>query len=136
MREDNLEEKFIEYANKNLNNLFCPEQDAINVVCYPKIKFMPANAIVFSEAYKNYLYWNYSIVTNAERYKVVKISKNECERLIGFSNNASPAFVISGVGYALFGSIRIGVFLYILSFISSIFNFFNSNCNGWCYNCT
>ena len=55
MREDNLEEKFIEYANKNLNNLFCPEQDAINVVCYPKIKFMPANAIVCSEAYKNYL---------------------------------------------------------------------------------
>ena len=49
-----------------------------------------------------------------------KISKNECERLIGFSNNASPAFVISGVGYALFGSIRIGVFLYILSFTSSI----------------
>ncbi|MBQ7333465.1 MAG: hypothetical protein IJW38_03865 [Clostridia bacterium] len=55
-----------------------------------------------------------------ELYVAGKITKNECERLIGFSNNASPAFVISGVGYGLLGSLKTGVFLYTVSVISSV----------------
>ena len=55
-----------------------------------------------------------------ELYKSGKISKNECERLIGFSNNASPAFVISGIGAGLLGSVKIGVFIYLISVFSCI----------------
>lgn len=55
-----------------------------------------------------------------ELYISGKISKKECERLIGFSNNASPAFVISGIGFGLLGSLKTGVFLYFISVISSL----------------
>ncbi len=55
-----------------------------------------------------------------ELYLSGKISKNECERLIGFSNNAGPAFVISGIGFALLGSAKLGVFLYLVSMLSSV----------------
>ena len=41
-------------------------------------------------------------------------------RGIGFSNNASPAFVISGIGFGLRGSLKTGVFLYFISVISSL----------------
>jgi len=55
-----------------------------------------------------------------ELYLSGKISKNECERLIGFSNNASPAFVISGVGFALLDSTSLGIILYLVSVFSSV----------------
>lgn len=55
-----------------------------------------------------------------ELYVSGKISKKECERLIGFSNNASPAFVISGIGVGLFSSFKLGVFLYLISIFSSM----------------
>ena len=55
-----------------------------------------------------------------ELYISGKISKDECERLIGFSNNPSPAFVISGIGAGLLGSLKIGAFLYLISVFSSI----------------
>ena len=55
-----------------------------------------------------------------ELYLKGKITKCECERLISFSNNASPAFVISGVGYGLLGSLRLGVILYAITLSSSL----------------
>ncbi len=55
-----------------------------------------------------------------ELYISGKITKNECERLIAISNNASPAFVISGIGFGLLGSLKAGIFLYLISIISSI----------------
>ena len=55
-----------------------------------------------------------------ELYGCGKISKNECERLIAISNNASPAFVICGIGFSLFGSLKLGVFLYLISVVSSL----------------
>ncbi len=53
-------------------------------------------------------------------YEYGLISADECERLIGFSNHASPAFVICAVGYGMRGSIRDGVILYTVSLISSL----------------
>lgn len=41
-----------------------------------------------------------------------KISKERCERLIGISSNPSIAFVISGVGVGLLGSLNYGILLY------------------------
>ena len=54
-----------------------------------------------------------------ETYVSGRISEDECERLIGFSSNASPAFLISGVG-VLRKSIAEGVFLYIVMVLSAI----------------
>lgn len=40
MREDAIPEKLIQFAIENSYRIMCPEQDALNLVCYPKIKFM------------------------------------------------------------------------------------------------
>lgn len=51
MRKDNLEEKFIEFANANYKRLRQPEQDTVNIICYPKMKFMRFNALVCTYLY-------------------------------------------------------------------------------------
>ena len=48
------------------------------------------------------------------------ISKDECEHLIGLSNNPSAAFVISGVGVGLCGNFQIGIILYISLIIATL----------------
>ncbi len=55
-----------------------------------------------------------------ELYKDKRISKEECERLSGFVNNPSLAFVISGVGLGMLGSIKHGVMLYFSVMLASI----------------
>lgn len=45
-------------------------------------------------------------------YEEGRIDKNELERLLAFSNNPSPAFLISAVGLSLFSSARFGAVLY------------------------
>ncbi len=52
-------------------------------------------------------------------YNSGKITKNEAERLIGFSNNTGPAFLVSGVGMGLRGSVKEGIILYAVMVISS-----------------
>ena len=56
----------------------------------------------------------------ADLYRQGIISKNECERLIGFSNNTGPAFLISGIGIGLRGSFSDGLILYFSMLISAI----------------
>lgn len=51
IREDNIIHKFINYAQKNLNRLRCPEQEVISLVCYPKIKKLPVNSLVSTMSY-------------------------------------------------------------------------------------
>lgn len=46
-------------------------------------------------------------------YSSGKIGKNELERVLAFSNNPSPAFLISAVGISLFSSARFGTILYV-----------------------
>lgn len=52
------------------------------------------------------------VKVSVDLYKSGYISKEECERLIGFSNNTGPAFIISGIGLGMRGSIKDGVILY------------------------
>ena len=56
----------------------------------------------------------------AELYKDKKLSKDELSHICGFSNNPSLAFVISGVGAGILGSINTGVKLYLSVVISAI----------------
>ena len=60
------------------------------------------------------------VKVGVDLYKGGFISKGECERLIGFSNNTGPAFVMGGVGFGLRGSIKDGIRLYFSMLASSI----------------
>ncbi len=53
-------------------------------------------------------------------YENGKISKCECERLMAFTNNASPGYVICAVGLAMRGSLSEGIALYISMITASI----------------
>ena len=55
-----------------------------------------------------------------ELYKSGKISKSECERLMGFASNASPGYVISAVGTGMIKSTRAGILLYIIAIASAM----------------
>lgn len=64
--------------------------------------------------------------------KEKKISKIEAERLISFTNNSGPLFILGTVGIALFGTKKIGIILLIAHIISSlivgyIFRFWKKN---------
>ena len=57
---------------------------------------------------------------SAEMLNSGTIDTDECERLIGICSCPSAAFVISGVGLAICGSIKDGIILYICSVLSAI----------------
>lgn len=52
MRADDMSEKFIHFASENITRLLQPEQDTVNLVCAPKIKLLPANAVVCTYTYE------------------------------------------------------------------------------------
>lgn len=54
MRKNNLQKEFINFANKNYFRLKQPEQDVLNIVCSPKIKFLKARAMVCTYLYDIY----------------------------------------------------------------------------------
>lgn len=56
----------------------------------------------------------------ADMYRQRQININECEKLLGFCNNSGPAFIIGAVGCGVFGSVRIGIFLYSIHIMSAI----------------
>lgn len=47
-------------------------------------------------------------------------SKEECERLLSFTNNSGPLFIIGTVGISMFGNSTIGILLFITHFLASI----------------
>ena len=49
------------------------------------------------------------------------LTQREAEILCAYANNTGPAFVISGVGAALFGSVRIGLFFFLAEILASLF---------------
>lgn len=57
---------------------------------------------------------------SAQLYREGFINKEDAEILCAYANNTGPAFVISGVGAALFGSVRIGVFLFCSEILASL----------------
>ena len=47
-------------------------------------------------------------------------SKEECERLLSFTNNSGPLFIIGTVGISMFGNSTIGLLLFITHLLSCI----------------
>lgn len=58
------------------------------------------------------------VVCNLKQQKI--ISKIEAERLIAYTNNSGPLFILGTVGIALFGNNRIGIILLISHIIASL----------------
>ena len=58
--------------------------------------------------------------TAAELYRTGQCSRAEAERLLGFCNNAGPAFLLGVVGSGVFGSARIGLLLCGIHMLSAL----------------
>ena len=59
-------------------------------------------------------------ISISELYAKGALQKKEAEKLLGFCNNCGPAFIISVAGSAVFGSVKIGFFLYLVHVISAL----------------
>ncbi len=62
-------------------------------------------------------------------------SKEECERLLSFTNNSGPLFIVGTVGILMFGSTTIGILLFITHILAGIsvgiiFRFWKKNKNS------
>lgn len=63
-------------------------------------------------------------------------TKEECERLLSFTNNSGPLFIIGTVGISMFGNSTIGFLLLITHLLASItvgviFRFWKNNSNSY-----
>lgn len=58
------------------------------------------------------------IATNFRRNNIC--SKEECERLLSFTNNSGPLFIIGTVGILMFGSTSIGILLFTTHLLACI----------------
>lgn len=47
-------------------------------------------------------------------------SKVECERLLSFTNNSGPLFIIGSVGISMFGNVKIGILLLVIHLLACI----------------
>lgn len=58
--------------------------------------------------------------TAAELHKKGLLTAAEAERLLGFCNNSNPVFLISVLGDGVFGSPRIGIYLWLIHVLSAL----------------
>ncbi len=58
--------------------------------------------------------------TVGQLYRAGRLSKDEAERLLAFCNNAGPSFILGVVGVGCFGSLRTGVYLYLIHAFSAV----------------
>ena len=56
----------------------------------------------------------------ADLYRTKKINAQELASLLAFSNVTGPVFLVAGVGFSLFGSPKIGLFLYTVQLFSAL----------------
>lgn len=58
--------------------------------------------------------------TAAELYRENLVGEDEAERLLAFCNTANPAFLISVLGAGVFGSVRVGIWLWLIHVLSAL----------------
>ena len=58
--------------------------------------------------------------TAADLYRNGLVSRVEAERLLAFTNNSNPVFLISVLGVGVFGSVRAGVWLWLIHVLSAL----------------
>ena len=58
--------------------------------------------------------------TAAELYVSGALTRQEAERLLTFCNNSNPVFLISVLGVGVFGSVRVGLWLWLIHVASAL----------------
>lgn len=58
--------------------------------------------------------------TAADLYRERLLTREEAERLLTFCNNSNPVFLISVLGSGVFGSVRTGVWLWLIHILSAL----------------
>lgn len=58
--------------------------------------------------------------TAAELYAQGALTRDEAERLLTFCNNANPAFLLSGLGLGVLGSVQAGLWLWLIHVLSAL----------------
>jgi sporulation integral membrane protein YlbJ len=58
--------------------------------------------------------------TAADLYRENLLTKEETERLLTFCNNSNPVFLVSVLGSGVFGSVRTGVWLWLIHIFSAL----------------
>ena len=58
--------------------------------------------------------------TTADLYREQLVTREEAERLLAFCNNSNPVFLISVLGIGVFGSVRTGVWLWLIHIGSAL----------------
>lgn len=58
--------------------------------------------------------------TAVQLYRENQLTLEEAERLLSFCNNSNPAFLISVLGVGVFGSVRAGVWLWLIHILSAL----------------
>ena len=58
--------------------------------------------------------------TAAELYRDGLVSREEAERILAFCNNSNPVFLISVLGAGVFGSVRAGVWIWLIHVFSAL----------------
>lgn len=58
--------------------------------------------------------------TAADLYRKGALTREEAERLLGFCNNSNPVFLVSVLGAGVFGSVRAGVYLWLIHLLSAL----------------
>lgn len=58
--------------------------------------------------------------TAARLYQEGALTRGEAERLLAFCNNSNPVFLISVLGAGAFGSVRTGVWLWLIHILSAL----------------
>lgn len=98
---------FTYYLGKFLNKFMCPFFNIRGEGCFAFIMGIisgyPIGAKISANFRKNNI-----------------CSKEECERLLSFTNNSGPLFIIGTVGITMFGNTTIGVLLLITHLLASI----------------
>ena len=58
--------------------------------------------------------------TAADLYRNRLVTRSEAERLLAFANTSNPVFLISVLGVGVFGSVRVGVWLWLIHLLSDL----------------
>lgn len=56
----------------------------------------------------------------ADIYRSGRVSRSEAESMLAFCNNTGPAFIIGTAGAGIFGSVRIGLELYLAHILAAV----------------
>lgn len=58
--------------------------------------------------------------TAAELYTSGSLTREETERLLTFCNNSNPAYLVSVLGAGVFGSVRMGIWLWLIHVLAAL----------------